>query len=119
VPTCQGQGPALHDWSVGQQQGVQFVTLIQSEMPFHTHSLQALNDTATTPNPNQAVLAKGGYETGTQGGAVAFYQTAAPNTNMNFQSISIAGGSLPHHNMMPYLTVNYCIALQGVFPQRG
>jgi microcystin-dependent protein len=118
VPTCQGQGAGLQDWFLGQQQGVEFVTLIQSEMPFHTHSLQAINDDANVPNPDQAVLAKGGYDTGTQAGACCYYQTAAPNVNMNFQSISIAGGSLPHNNMMPYLTVNYCIALQGVFPPR-
>ena len=119
VPTCQGQGAGLQDWFVGQQEGSQFVTLIQSEMPLHTHSLQALNDNATVPNPNGAVLSKGGYDTGTQAGACCYYQTAAPNVNMNFQSISIAGGSLPHNNMMPYLTVEYCIALQGVFPPRG
>jgi microcystin-dependent protein len=118
VPTCQGQGSGLQDWFLGQQQGEQFVTLIQSEMPLHTHSLQAINDDANVSNPDQAVLAKGGYDTGTQAGACCYYQTAAPNVNMNFQSISIAGGSLPHNNMMPYLTVNYCIALQGVFPPR-
>jgi microcystin-dependent protein len=118
VPTCQGQGAGLQDWFVGQQQGEQFVTLLQSEMPLHTHNLMALNDDANNANPTGAVLAKGGYDTGTQAGAVAFYQTAAPNTNMNVQSISIAGGSLPHNNMMPYLTVEYCIALQGVFPPR-
>ena len=119
VPTCQGQGAGLQDWFVGQQEGVQFVTLITSEMPFHTHSLQAINDDANVPNPDQAVLAKGGYDTGTQAGACCYYQTAAPNVNMNFQSISIAGGSLPHNNMQPYLTLNFCIALQGVFPARS
>jgi microcystin-dependent protein len=119
VPTCQGQGAGLQDWFLGQQQGEQFVTLIQSEMPLHTHSLQAINDDANVSNPDQAVLAKGGYDTGTQAGACCYYQTAAPNVNMNLQSISIAGGSLPHNNMMPYLTVEYCIALQGVVPPRG
>ena len=118
VATCQGQGSGLQEWFLGQQEGSEFVTLLQSEMPFHTHSLQAINDDASTPNPDQAVLAKGGYDTGTQAGACCFYQTAAPNVNMNFQSISIAGGSLPHNNMMPYLVVEYCIALQGVFPPR-
>lgn len=119
VPTCQGQGAGLQEWFVGQEEGSDFVTLLTSEMPSHTHALQALNDDATTANPDQAVLAKGLYDTGTQAGACCFYQTAAPNVNMNFQSISIAGGSLPHNNLMPYLVVNYCIALQGVFPPRG
>lgn len=118
IPLQQGQGGGLQEWFQGEIQGEDFVTLLQSEMPIHTHSLQALNDDAVVPNPDQAVLAKGGYDTGTQAGAVAFYQTAAPNTNMNFQSISIAGSSLPHNNLMPYLTITYLIALQGIFPQR-
>jgi microcystin-dependent protein len=118
VPTCQGQGAGLQDWFLGEQQGEDFVTLIQSEMPLHTHSLMALNDSANTADPSAAVLAKGNYDTGTQAGAVAYYQTAAPNTNLNFQAVGIAGGSLPHNNLMPYLVVDYCIALQGVFPPR-
>jgi microcystin-dependent protein len=118
VAVNQGNGGGLQQWFLGEQQGEEFVTLLQSEMPFHTHGLQALNDDATTANPDQAVLAKGLYDTGTQAGAVCYYQTAAPNVNMNLQSISIAGGSLPHNNLMPYLVVNFCIALQGVFPPR-
>ena len=118
VPTNQGQGAGLQEWFIGQQQGSEFITLLQSEMPFHTHALQAINDDANVANPDQAVLAKGLYDTGTQAGACCYYQTAAPNVNMNVQSIGIAGGSLPHNNLMPYLVVEYCIALQGVFPQR-
>jgi microcystin-dependent protein len=116
---CQGQSPGLQEWFLGEIQGSETVTLLQSEMPIHTHNLQALNDSADVADPTNAVLAKGGYDTGTQAGAVAFYQTAAPNTAMNVQAISIAGSSFPHNNMMPYLTVNFCIALQGVFPPRG
>lgn len=118
IPLQQGQGAGLQQWFQGEILGEDFVTLLQSEMPIHTHSLQALNDDANVPNPDQAVLAKGNYDTGTQAGAVCFYQTAAPNTNMNFQSIGIAGGSLPHNNLMPYLTITYLIALQGIFPAR-
>jgi microcystin-dependent protein len=118
VPVCQGQGAGLQDWFLGQQQGEDFVTLLQTEMPIHTHNLMALNNDANVPNPANAVLAKGGYDTGPQAGAVAFYQTAAPNTQLNFQALSIAGGSLPHNNLMPYLVVEYCIAMQGVFPPR-
>jgi microcystin-dependent protein len=118
IPLQQGQGSGLQQWFQGEMQGSDFITLIQSEMPIHTHSLQAVNTNANVPNPDQAVLARGNYDTGTQAGAVAFYQTAAPNTNMNLQSIGIAGGSLPHNNLMPYLTITYLIALQGVFPAR-
>jgi microcystin-dependent protein len=112
----QGQGLSLRD--LGELSGVESITLLQSEMPVHTHSLQAVNANADLADPGGAVPAKGRYSTGTQSGAIAFYQTAAPNVQMNFQVIGIAGGSLPHNNMQPYLTLNFCIALQGIFPAR-
>jgi microcystin-dependent protein len=112
----QGQGLSLRD--LGELSGVESITLLQSEIPLHTHSLQAVNANADLADPSGAVLAKGRYSTGTQSGAIAFYQTAAPNVQMNFQVIGIAGGSLPHNNMQPYLTLNFCIALQGIFPAR-
>ncbi|WP_395612628.1 phage tail protein [Allosphingosinicella sp.] len=118
VPIQQGQGPGLQLWDLGEQQGSDFVTLIQSEIPAHNHSLQARNDDPLTASPNGAVLAKGLYDDGSNAGAIGLYQTAAPNVQMNVQSASIAGGSLPHNNLMPYLALTYVIALQGVFPAR-
>ena len=118
VPTHQGQGAGLQEWFLGQTQGSDFVTLIQSEMPAHNHSLNAASVTATQANPVGNALARGSYTTGPQSGAVAFYQTAAPNKQMG-NAIGVSGGDLPHNNLMPYLVLNYCIALQGVFPPRG
>src|SRR5687767_6092496 len=97
----QGQGLSLHD--LGEMSGSQFVTLIDSEMPAHTHSFNAVNVNAAVQDPTGAALAKGRYSTGPQSGAVAFYQTAAPNVTMAPQAMSVAGGSLPHNNMQPYL----------------
>jgi microcystin-dependent protein len=114
----QGQGQGLQEWFLGQQQGSDFITLLQSEMPAHNHSLNALNATATQANPVGNVLARGNYTTGPTSGAVAFYQTAAPNVQMAFTAVGVTGGDLPHNNLMPYLVLNYCIALQGVFPAR-
>ena len=96
-----------------------FVTLLTSEIPFHTHAFQAVNADGSSGDPSGAVLGKGFYDAGAQTGAAAFYQTTAPNVGMNPQAIGIAGGSLPHNNMMPYLVLNYCIAMQGVFPPRS
>ncbi|HEY0150074.1 MAG TPA: tail fiber protein [Allosphingosinicella sp.] len=115
----QGQGQGLSPRFVGESGGAQYVTLVDLEMPAHTHSFNAVNTNAATEEPQGNALAKGRYTTGTQNGAVAFYQTAAPNVNMSFSAMAPAGGSLPHNNMQPYLTLNFCIALQGVFPPRS
>ena len=107
----QGQGLSLRD--LGEMSGSETVTLLVSEMPFHTHTLQAFNTVSGDqlgPNPNgNSLLAKS--ENG------ALYNTGALVT-MAPQSLTPAGGSLPHNNMQPYLTLNFCIALQGVFPPR-
>ena len=68
----QGQGLSLRD--LGEMSGVENVTLLISEMPAHTHSLQAINSNATTADPSNAVLSRGRYETGTQNGAIAYLQ---------------------------------------------
>ena len=108
-----GQGPGLSLRDLGEIGGSEFVTLLESEMPIHTHNLMASTQNASTSNPSaDTVLARsfGGLS----------YRNAAPLTPqlMAFQALSPAGGSLPHNNLMPYLVVNYCIALQGVFPAR-
>ena len=108
----QGQGVGLSEYFLGQMGGAEFVTLLNSEMPFHTHSLMASNLPSTTGNPSPTtVLSRSG------GGAA--YKASGPLVNLAFQATTVAGGSLPHNNLMPYLTLNYVIALQGLFPARG
>jgi microcystin-dependent protein len=108
----QGQGLSLRD--LGEMSGVESITLLVSEMPFHNHTISGHNgDQADAQNPSaNTALAQSA-----QGFA---YQT---NTSANlglmaFQTLPPAGGGLPHNNMQPYLTLNFCIALQGVFPAR-
>jgi microcystin-dependent protein len=113
VPIHQGQGQGLSDYALGQMGGSQFVTLIQSEMPVHTHNFMASGDNAdvNVPSPTASLA-------GTLGGTL--YQNGPPDTQLSpAQALSIAGGSLPHNNMQPYLTVNFCIAMQGIFPARN
>ena len=111
APMQQGQGQGLTLRDLGETSGVESVTLLQSEMPVHTHTLQAdLADPADT----NAVSPSASFATSTGG---TLYQNTQ-NTAMAFQALAVAGGGLPHNNMQPYLTLNYCIALQGVFPQR-
>jgi len=114
APMNQGQSSTGTQYFIGEQSGVEFVTLIQSEMPIHNHFLvghNAHSGANPSPAPDQA-LSK-------SAGGAAYTAQSANLTQMNFQALAIAGGSLPHNNMQPYLTVNFCIALQGVFPPRG
>lgn len=106
----QGQGLSLRD--EGEMGGEEFVTLLQTEMPIHPHTLQAGQDDADqqVPDPTRAI-----------GRSQPFIYKQPANANpqaMAFQAVAPAGGSLPHNNMQPYLTLNFCIALQGVFPPR-
>jgi microcystin-dependent protein len=106
----QGQGLSLHD--LGESSGSETVTLLQSEIPAHTHTLRAATDVGDVivPSPNSALaLSSGG----------TIYTAAANLSAMAPQALSPAGGDQPHNNMMPYLTFNFCIALQGVFPPRS
>ena len=120
VPMQQGQGPGLSVRDLGEIGGVETVTLLQSETPIHTHTMQVSSQDASTASPTGAYPAKGLWDAGTGGGLAGSFvpQGAGAITQANLQEISVAGGSLPHNNMQPYLTLNFCIALQGVFPSR-
>jgi microcystin-dependent protein len=112
TPIGQGQGSGLSDRFLGEMSGSQNVTLLQSEIPFHTHSVQAYADdlaTLVVPNPN-SMIGKAA------GGSVPFRTNS--NTTMNVQALSVTGSSFPHNNMSPFVTVLFIIAMQGVFPPR-
>lgn len=105
----QGQGLSLRD--LGQVSGSETITLLTSEIPIHTHSLQATAVTADQPAPT-------GNLTGTVSNDNLYAPASSPSSQMAFQTLSPAGGGLPHSNLQPYLTLNFCIAMQGIFPQR-
>lgn len=115
APLQQGQGPGLSLRVQGEIGGEQSVTLLQTEMPAHSHSAQgSTGSTQTTPVNNAwASGAKLG------GGNLYFPSTPASNVQMNPFGTSISGGGLPHNNMPPYLGLTFIIALQGVFPARS
>jgi microcystin-dependent protein len=120
APMQPGQGSGLSQRDLGEMSGVESITLLQSEMPAHAHLAQATTTTANTDQPSGASLARGQFSFQGISGAVPLYFTGAPDvaTPMNFQALGLTGGGLPHNNMQPYLTLNYCIALQGIFPPR-
>lgn len=106
TPLGSGQGAGLSLYDLGQAGGTETVTLLSSEMPAHVHVMNGTLSPATTANPATAVPATGELEL-FHGSGVA----AGPEVPV--------GGSAPHNNMQPYLTLHYAIALQGVFPPRG
>lgn len=107
-----GQGSGLSLRDLGEVGGSETVTLQTSEMPFHTHSLRGSTDPGdnTVPGPTISLAQSTG--------ALAYVNNANPDSQMAPQALPPAGGGLPHNNMQPYLTFNFCIALQGVFPSR-
>ena len=114
APMQQGQGAGLSLRDLGETGGEETVTVLQTEMPSHSHAANADSGggNANTPTGNvwaATVIARQG---------VNVYGTAAGAT-MNPLALSVAGGSLPHNNLMPYLVLNFCIALQGVYPARS
>ncbi|HEX6746982.1 MAG TPA: tail fiber protein [Longimicrobium sp.] len=111
APMQPGQGQGLTERFLGEMSGVESITLLQSEIPVHTHQLRGSADPGDNTVPGNAI------SLATSTGAFA-YVTTAPNSVMAFQGLPPAGGGLPHNNMQPYLTLNFCIALQGIFPQR-
>lgn len=112
-PMQPGQGQGLSQRFLGEQAGEQFVTLLQSEMPAHQHQFGGAVDAGgDVQDPTGAIW-------GQVPGRSAVFLYSAPATGaMNPNAMPIAGGSLPHNNMQPYLTLSFCIALQGVFPAR-
>jgi microcystin-dependent protein len=110
APMHPGQGPGLSLHDLGEIGGSEFVTLLESEIPSHSHVLNAAGGDAFGQAP-------AGQEYAT---AIGVGMYAAPNANVDLSPLTVApsGGGQPHNNMQPYLTLNFCIALQGVFPPR-
>lgn len=110
APMHPGQGPGLSLHDLGETGGSETVTLLESEIPAHSHGLHASFADGTDQTPQGTQLA-GGVGIG-QYGAPGALVSLAPN------ALAPAGGDQPHNNLMPYLTFYFCIALQGVFPPR-
>jgi microcystin-dependent protein len=104
-----GQGPGLSLHDLGETGGSETVTLLESEIPSHSHSLRgSLDDDDSTLPAGQA-----------PGQLSVIYGPAAALSPMASQALAPAGGDAPHNNMMPFLTFYFAIALQGVFPPRS
>ena len=112
LPIHQGQGPGLSNYVIGQRAGTETVTVLPTQMPAHTHTLVVTSSAGSTVTPGNTVL-PGSVSGDTFYASDVTGATALP---MSTQSTSLAGGSQPHENCMPTLTVQYCIATFGIFP---
>jgi len=112
APMHPGQGPGLSLHDLGETGGSDTVSLLESEIPSHSHSVFAVGGFAGTDNdPSLGDFAKA------DAGLIAY---AAPGAlaEMSDQTVAPAGGDQPHNNLQPYLTFYFAIALQGVYPPR-
>ncbi len=109
-----GQGPGLSLHDLGETGGSETVTLLESEIPAHSHPLGVHNQdpaALNAPAPNRSLARS-------SGGFAYITNTNASPSQFADQTVAPAGGDQPHNNMQPYLTLNFCIALQGVYPPR-
>jgi microcystin-dependent protein len=113
APMHPGQGPGLSLHDLGETGGSDTVSLLESEIPAHSHTLMASTTTASKPAPGGNSLARAGA-----GGTPYVTPAGAPVATFADAALAPAGGDQPHNNMQPYLTLNFNIALQGVYPPR-
>lgn len=108
IPIHAGQGPGLSEQRLGAKSGVENVTLVINELPSHTHTMKASKAPLRYPHPMDNLPGRSfrrNYHNGSNG-------------NMGSESITSVGGSRSHTNLMPYLCVNFIIALFGIYPSR-
>ena len=112
VPMHPGQGPGLSLRDLGERGGSDTVTLLDAEMPAHRHTLRA------SPDPGDLFAPGPTASLATSAGAAAYQRSMASPVQMAAETLTSAGATQPHNNLMPYLTIYFAIALQGVFPPR-
>jgi microcystin-dependent protein len=113
-----GQGPGLSNVSLGEQAGVETVTLLVTQMPSHNHVING-SASGLANNANPTGNAPGIGAVASNNAPVNMYSNGAPAAAMNPQVCGLAGGNQPHNNMQPYLGMNYIICLFGIFPSRN
>jgi len=116
VPISWGQGPGLSDYVLGEQSGAQSVTVLANQLPLHNHAFNANNALATSGSPNGNYLGQGGLDAGAN---VSIYAGGGSNAVMAASALAPTGGTQPISIIQPYSVINYCVALNGIFPSRN
>ncbi len=109
-----GNGAGLTERVIGETGGSTTVTLITTEIPAHTHSLKSATTTGNAANPSG-----NSFGSAQRGKPPGYAATTGTPAAMSSSAVAITGGGQAHNNMQPYLTLNFCIALQGIFPSRA
>lgn len=121
LAVSQGLSPGGSTYGIGESVGTETVTLVQTQMPAHSHTLNAVNNglNGGTGVPSSTVQLGSGIDKKSGSTTAASIYAPSNGPQVAMESLLPSGGSTPHSNMMPYLTINYCIALIGVYPSRG
>ena len=121
VPLCEGQGQGLSSYVLGQVGGNAGVTLLQNQLPSHNHTFNATKSNATAATVPGNLVAK---PTVSSPNPAYFYANQGTSPPLTFVPLgagacATAGQNQPHSNLMPSLTISFCIALTGIFPSRN
>ena len=127
IPVGAGQGPGLQNYFLGEMAGVETVTLTAQQLAGHNHAVDTTALTATTKCKSGPAIGNqrspvGNVYAPEAAGATMPYSSASPDATMNADPVAIsgnttvAGGNQPHDNLQPFLSLNFCIALFGIFP---
>lgn len=112
-----GQGPGLSPYVIGEPSGTENVTLLSTQIPQHNHLWAASTAFGSQATPAGAFLAGGQIPNGTP--VLGYAAPGGATVPLAANTLATAGNNTPHNNMQPFLVVNYCIALQGIFPSRN
>jgi microcystin-dependent protein len=111
VPISSGQGPGLQNYNLAQTGGAESVTLGVNQLPSHNHSVNTVSGAGTSSHPANEYLASS-----TSG---HIYASSRPDSTLNANAVSHAGGGQPVDIRSPYMTLNWIIALAGIYPSQG
>lgn len=118
VAVAPGQGPGLSPWTLGEQAGSDYVTLLPTEIPMHNHLVTGMDNPGSQLAPDSSCYLSRDVRGGS--GVVQYMQTGGtPSSMMATNALGPSGATQPHENRQPFLVMNYCIALRGDFPPRN
>ena len=111
IPNHAGTGPGLSPRPLGAKLGSERETLTVNQLPSHSHDMSASTDAGSQSSSNGQFLASSPN--------VRVFRPGGPNSNLLSTSVTNTGGSQSHNNIMPFLCVNFIIALVGIYPSRN